>query len=116
MISVINSLEDLQTNGTFGKFNHVIMAQDWSCFNQSQINTTKKDIVTSSTITWEYTENGTLCYVSGHVSELGMLESCEKVRLFIRVTVGCFHKYTIYILCIAWCFQSGLSKIMASKH
>ncbi len=78
MISVINSLGDHNTDGTFGTFNNIIMAQDWSCVNQSQANATQKDGVLSSTIIWKYTENGTLCDVSGDASELG---SCEKVMI-----------------------------------
>ena len=38
MISVINSLRDKTSDGIFGSFDHVIMAQDWSCLHQSSLN------------------------------------------------------------------------------
>ena len=61
-LSKIHSLRDKSRNGVFGTFDHVIMAQDFQCLDQSnETNSNETDVVISSTFTFEYSENGQLC-------------------------------------------------------
>ena len=94
MIDVIHSLQEKSTIGVFGKFDHVIMANDWQCFlNQS--NKTNSDesneTLISSTIKWEYTEGGELCAGPGADSILSSesFRSCGGVSY--RHFVSFFH-------------------------
>ena len=61
-ISKIHSLRDKSRGGVFGNFDHVIMAQDFQCLDESnQTNSNMTDVVISSTLKFEYSENGQLC-------------------------------------------------------
>ena len=82
IINVIHSLQDKSTDGTFGKFDHVIRENDWQCFLNQSNQTNSEGTVVSSSIRWEYTENGELCKGPGPDSILlsESFRSCEEVR------------------------------------
>ena len=62
MISKIHALRDKSRDGVFGTFDYVILAQDFQCLDESnQTNSNMTDVVISSTLKFEYSENGQLC-------------------------------------------------------
>ena len=72
MISVIDSL-CAPSNDPYDKFefNHVIIAQNWSCIGDAE------GAIVPSTITWNYTEHAKLCGRSSYIPK----SECERVCL-----------------------------------
>ena len=82
--NVIHSLREKSTDGVFGKFEHVIMANDWQCFmNQSnQTNSNESnDTLVYSTIKWQYNDDDKLCLGPSSDSILSpeSFRSCDQV-------------------------------------
>ena len=71
MMSNIDSLQDISTNG---KFDYVVMAQDWDCSSQK----THSSTIISSIFTWKFNKDNELC--EGLDYDLTPFGTCQQVK------------------------------------
>ena len=69
----IDLLQDISTNG---KFDYVVMAQDWDCTNQEA----QSGTIISSNFTWKFSKNDELC--EGLDFPLTPFRTCQQVRSY----------------------------------
>ena len=71
MRSNIDSLQDISSNG---KFDYVVMAQDWDCSSK----VTHSGTIISSKFTWKFNEDDELC--EGLDYNLTPFGTCQQVK------------------------------------
>ena len=75
MMSNIDSLQDISTNG---KFDYVVMAQDWHCSSQE----TQSSTLIHSTFTWKFSNDDELCEGLDY-NLLIPFGTCHHVRFYL---------------------------------
>ena len=86
----IDLLQDISTNG---KFDYVVMAQDWDCSSQETLSGT----IISSTFTWKFNKDDELC--EGLDYDLISFGTCQQVRK-IKFPISTLILLKMYIQCI----------------